>query len=258
MAKKETKDMLVRAVNFDVWERIDRHCRQRGLKRRDFLVRAIDHFEGEDGGQAVQEQRTRARGDEIQATIKAYEMIINLKKKIIKIRNDIGIMNDETVEMNMFLDLKRLNEDLDKMIKEYVPKYDIPDDPEARKEMGLPHEYSHSGWYMTYEESLKRKRNMCGPVPDNQNNDGADSDEYPPVGGFDMTPEELEAELKKLMAKQNEADTRMDEMAEDYHPEDPIQNTDDKNDEPPTQHNEDVDVYELNRSRRKGIGGKKG
>lgn len=93
------------------------------------------------------------------------------------------------------------------------------------------------------------------PVSNSQNNDGKDYDENSPVGDFDMTPKELEAELKKLMAKQNEPDTHKDEMAEDYHQENPIQNTDDKNDEPPTQHSEDVDVYELNHSRRKGADG---
>ena len=102
MPKKETKNMLVRAVDIDSWERIDRYCRQRGLKRREFLERAIDHFEGEAGGRISVEQSTRARGDEILANIKAYELVISLKKKIDKIRNDIKVMNDESIEMNMW------------------------------------------------------------------------------------------------------------------------------------------------------------
>ena len=50
MPEKETSTMLIRAVPMDVWERIDKLCRRKNLKRRDFLEQALILFEGERWG----------------------------------------------------------------------------------------------------------------------------------------------------------------------------------------------------------------
>ena len=45
MAEKKTSNMLVRAIPIDIWERIDRLCRRRNMKRRDFVEQALHFFE---------------------------------------------------------------------------------------------------------------------------------------------------------------------------------------------------------------------
>ena len=47
MPGKKTSNMLVRDIPIDVWERIDKLCRRRNLKRRDFVEQALRFFEGE-------------------------------------------------------------------------------------------------------------------------------------------------------------------------------------------------------------------
>ncbi len=47
MPEKKTSNMLVRDIPIDVWERIDKLCRRRNMKRRDFVEQALRFFEGE-------------------------------------------------------------------------------------------------------------------------------------------------------------------------------------------------------------------
>jgi len=42
----EKKNMLIRGIPLDIWERIDMLCRRRGIKRREFLEQALTFFEG--------------------------------------------------------------------------------------------------------------------------------------------------------------------------------------------------------------------
>ena len=48
MPEKKTSNMLVRDIPIDVWERIDKLCRRRNMKRRDFVEQALRFFEGEE------------------------------------------------------------------------------------------------------------------------------------------------------------------------------------------------------------------
>ena len=48
MPEKKTSNMLVRDIPIDVWERIDKLCRRRRMKRRDFVEQALRFFEGEE------------------------------------------------------------------------------------------------------------------------------------------------------------------------------------------------------------------
>ena len=50
MPGKKTSNMLVRGIPIDVWERIDKLCRRKGMKRRDFVEQALRFFEGEEAG----------------------------------------------------------------------------------------------------------------------------------------------------------------------------------------------------------------
>ena len=47
MPEKKTSNMLVRDIPIDVWERIDKLCRRKSMKRRDFVEQALRFFEGE-------------------------------------------------------------------------------------------------------------------------------------------------------------------------------------------------------------------
>ena len=49
MPEKKTSNMLVRDIPIDVWERIDKLCRRKNMKRRDFVEKALYFFEEEDG-----------------------------------------------------------------------------------------------------------------------------------------------------------------------------------------------------------------
>jgi hypothetical protein len=46
MPEKKTSSMLIRDIPMDVWERIDRLCRHKNMKRRDFVEQALLFFEG--------------------------------------------------------------------------------------------------------------------------------------------------------------------------------------------------------------------
>ncbi len=51
MPEKKTSNMLVRDIPIDVWERIDKLCRRKNMKRRDYVEQALRFFEGEEAEQ---------------------------------------------------------------------------------------------------------------------------------------------------------------------------------------------------------------
>jgi len=139
MTEKKTKDMLIREVPIDVWERVDRLCRQKGFKRRDFIEHTLSFFEeGEAHLETIKET------EKIQSAEKRiYEMaeIIKTKKKITQIRKNIDRIDDRKTEMNMLLELNKAEEEVNRAIKKNIPKYEIPEDEEERRKMGLPEGY---------------------------------------------------------------------------------------------------------------------
>jgi len=141
------KNMLIRGIPLDVWERIDMLCRRRGIKRREFLEQALNYFEGGEDRQGYEQEAERAREARLQVNqimdaIKGYKGIINFKKVIEYVRKNINMVGDNDTIMNMLLELKNMEENLDTIIREYVPKHEIPDDPEELRKMGLL-EYSY-------------------------------------------------------------------------------------------------------------------
>jgi hypothetical protein len=140
------KNMLIRGVPLDVWERVDRLCLQLGLKRREFIEQALAFFQEGEGQKACEEgaekeREARARFEQIKNSVKEIKNIIAIKKEIEKIGKEIYLLDDAKTEMNMVLELKRKESELGDLIKKYVPDHNIPDDFEERRKMGLPDRY---------------------------------------------------------------------------------------------------------------------
>jgi len=143
----EKKNMLIRGIPMDVWERIDTLCRRRDIKRREFLEQALAFFEGAGDRQVYEQEAKRAREARLQVNqimdaVKGYKGIIDLKRTIDDMRKNINILGDNNTIMNMILELNNVEERLDAIIREYVPKHEIPEDPEELRKMGLA-EYSY-------------------------------------------------------------------------------------------------------------------
>jgi len=163
MPEKKTTNMLIRAIPMDVWERIDTLCRRRGIKRREFLEQALAVFEGGENREDYNRQEEQAREARLQAnqiidTVQGYKGLIKLKKVIEYVWKNIGIMNDRTTEMNMLVELKKLDKDLNELIRKYVPQHDLPEDPEELRKIGLgdysyvdiPLDYKRKGFESLY------------------------------------------------------------------------------------------------------------
>jgi len=147
MPEKKTSNMLIRKIPMDVWERIDTLCRRRDIKRREFLEQALSYFEGGGDRQGYEQEAEKARQsklkvDQIMAAIKSYKGIIDLKKHIEYVRKNINMVGDNDTIMNIILELNNVEERLDTIIRENVPKHKIPEDPEELRKMGLA-EYSY-------------------------------------------------------------------------------------------------------------------
>lgn len=115
MTEIKTKNMLIRAVPLDVWERVDRLCRRKGFKRREYIEHALSFFEeGEAHLETIKETEKIRSAEE-----KIYEMaeIIKLKKKISQIRKDIDYIDEYKTEMNMLLELNKAEEEVNRAIK---------------------------------------------------------------------------------------------------------------------------------------------
>lgn len=146
MTEKKTSNMFIRAVPLDVWERVHRLCRRKGIKRREFIEQALAFFEAAENGdrkdpEAEKARLARVRVGQIMEMMKGYEGALKLKKSIEKIRKDIKMMGARETQMNIHLELNKMDEDLRKIIREFIPKHEIPEDLEERRKMGLPDEY---------------------------------------------------------------------------------------------------------------------
>ena len=212
MKEKTTSNMLIRAVPLDVWERVDRLCRRKGFKRRDFIEQAVALFDAAENGdgkdpKAERDRLAEERVDQIRETLKGYEGALKLKKSIERINKNLVEMGVRETQMNLFMELKKMNEDLDEIIGDYIPQHEIPDDAGARQKMGLPFEYcarilTEEEWEKTKARN-EAKRRLCSDrdVPEH----------LKPIF------EKVEADLKETMEKlkKQQMGTDENEMAEE-------------------------------------------
>ena len=209
MKKKKTKDMLIREVPIDVWERVDRLCRQKGFKRRDFIEHALSFFEeGEAHLETIKETENLQSAEE-----SIYEMaeIIKKKKKITQIRENIDYIDDRKTEMNMLLELNKAEEEVNRAIKKNIPKYEIPEDEEERRKMGLPEEYCKKERYERIAIPRDFDRGFNRPPDIKHDEIDAIFDEDPAIQEMKRQVEELKLKRdSERLKEEQEADQKVD------------------------------------------------
>jgi hypothetical protein len=189
MKKNITKNMLIRDIPVDQWELVDSFCRRRKMKRRQFIALALSQLGGQETGEGVSAEasklaaRAAAEIQSVATQMQGFKNIIILKKEMDKLYNGVKSLRDPQTEMNMILELNRLQQSLNLLITKYVPRHDIPDDPEARRKMGLPEEYVSER--VDIPADYKRKLDFK-PVTD------GDDAQTKPAGSEDPVPPESE------------------------------------------------------------------
>jgi hypothetical protein len=142
--KEETTTMLVRAVPLDVSEKIRRHCKREGIKYREFLKRAVDLLESPDRGDGQNQQQEKVnplqRVNEIAERAKAYKNAIRLMKDLMGILQNLNFLTGWENQKHIYLEVVGMIVELSEIIREYIPKHEIPDDPKEMAAMGLPPE----------------------------------------------------------------------------------------------------------------------
>jgi hypothetical protein len=144
MPKKDKHDMLIRGVPTELWEKIDKYCRQQGLNRKAFIEQAINHFEG------IEKETDKDKEDaKINNIIllniskyNAYVMkLINIKQDFNYIIKNIKILDDPNLERKYLAELADNHKILNYVVEKMAPKYEIPNNVEGREKLGLPDEY---------------------------------------------------------------------------------------------------------------------
>jgi hypothetical protein len=170
MPKKKTKDMMVRGVPLDVYIRYRKLKDEKGIKSKEIMERGISLFGGGDENEEINQKEKNPLDEfnievaEIKGHIKIFKEILDLKKKIVKLSKDLEAIGNKDVEVNMYIELKMLYDRLNQLIEKSVPKHEIPDDPEARRKMGLPERYwREEPQLISMEQAQERARRMNSP-----------------------------------------------------------------------------------------------
>jgi hypothetical protein len=170
MRKKATKNMLIRDLPVDQWELVDSFCRRRKMKRREFVSLALTKLEGQETGKRSSRKDSKemalaaAELQMVATQVENFKSIISLKKAIDKLYDDLKYLKDFRTAINIYLELERLQLLFIDLTKKLIPWHDIPDDPEARRKMGLPEEYV-SEWV---DVPADYERNLNGHKPVNE------------------------------------------------------------------------------------------
>ena len=203
--KKEETTMLVRAVPLEVSERVRRHCKREGIRYREFLERAIDLLEepnrepGQDAGrkEGVDEKvNPLQRVAEIAETVKAYKNAIRLMRDLGGILKNLSLLTDWENQKHIYLDVVKMVVELSGIIREYIPKHEIPDDPEVMAAMGLPPELIYK-MDLTAEEFEQKTRRDAEAAEQWKKNHKSDDV---------AVPEELKKRMEEILQQFREAD----------------------------------------------------
>jgi hypothetical protein len=106
-------------------------------------------------------------------------------------------MGDKDAQMNILLELKKMEGDLDSIIGDYVPKHEIPDDPEARRRMGFPERY----WRRKFVIPRSFDRRLNRTLKDENKQTSFEHDQAPNFDSLKKELEEFEEESRKRKAE---------------------------------------------------------
>jgi hypothetical protein len=144
--KKDTSTMLIRDVPLEVWERINRICKQRGIKRREFLKQALAFFE--DRGKELEIEAARieeARNgvDDILENLKLFEDLMKIEPKIEAIRGNVEAFGDPRITLKSLVQLRKLETRFRELLNEVVPEPRMPDDVEVLRNWLIESDAKH-------------------------------------------------------------------------------------------------------------------
>jgi hypothetical protein len=208
--KKEETTMLVRSVALDVSERVGRYCRREGIKRREFVERAIDVLEGQGQGNEhgvghedeIDEKKSPLhRVDQIAEQVKAYSKAIRLRKELMGILGNLKLLGDWNTQSNAYLEVTKMANELSELISKTVPDHKIPNDREARKAMGLPREYCFERVDITEEQWRETQMRNAEIAENSKKTDKQEGDE------LSRSVKKIFEEAREQLRKKGELDT---------------------------------------------------
>jgi hypothetical protein len=134
MPGKKTSNMLVRGIPIDVWERIDKLCRRKGMKRRDFVEQALHFFEGEEDGldYTQNEQSQLSDIDELVSDIEDLKREITKDKDRPKVEKKIDIPDEKN---RVGIDQIKPDRGRKLIMKRHHSRNPIPPTEEMKKEV---------------------------------------------------------------------------------------------------------------------------
>ena len=107
--------MLIRDLPVDQWELVDSFCRRNKMKRREeFIALALTKLEGQKVAKGLSVKHSKqmalaaAELQMVATQVENFKSIINLKKAIDKLYDDLKYLQDLRTETNIYLELKRL------------------------------------------------------------------------------------------------------------------------------------------------------
>jgi hypothetical protein len=104
------------------------------------------------------------------------------------------------------MDLVRHRTNLQRLIKTYFPDFNIPEDPEERKKMGVPEKYWFDHVDLTEEQVKERNKTMYGPI--SNSHDKMNPNENPQFEGFDMDLQEMQDKLNEIRTAVEKTDDK--------------------------------------------------
>ena len=138
MPKKEkaTTNMYVRDLPNEIWEKVDRLCRQRKIARRQFIEQALAFFEDPDkqSREEARIQQARLEVSNILENLKDVEELTKIPPKIEALRKTVPGLGDDRLRLKSLLYLRKLELLYKKLLKEVIPEPRMPDDIEVFKD----------------------------------------------------------------------------------------------------------------------------
>jgi hypothetical protein len=98
---KDTSNMYIRDVPLELWEKINRICKQRKIKRRQFVEQALAFFEdrGKPSREEARTQQARQEVANILENLKDVEDLTKIPPKIEALRKSVPGLGDKRLRL---------------------------------------------------------------------------------------------------------------------------------------------------------------